>query len=94
MANAFVPLRGIRVMEFCSTAAGPFCAMLLADMGTEVIKVEPPQGDGLRQWSPITKGFSENFAAINRNKKSVVLGLKGHQSAATAKRLIGLRCCG
>lgn len=82
------PLDGIRVAEFCSTAAGPFCAMLLADMGADVIKVEPPDGDGLRQWPPITDGFSENFASINRNKKSVVLDLKDPEAAAIARRLI------
>ncbi|HZZ93686.1 MAG TPA: CoA transferase [Usitatibacter sp.] len=81
------PLQGVRVAEFCSTAAGPFCAMLLADMGAEVIKVEPPEGDALRQWPPITHGFSENFAAVNRNKKSVALDLKDAASAAIAKRL-------
>jgi crotonobetainyl-CoA:carnitine CoA-transferase CaiB-like acyl-CoA transferase len=81
------PLSGIRVAEFCSTAAGPFCAMLLADMGAEVVKVEPPEGDALRQWPPITQGFSENFASLNRNKKSVVLDLKDAASAAIARRL-------
>ncbi len=85
------PLAGIRVAEFCSTAAGPFCAMLLGDMGAEVIKIEPPDGDGLRQWPPITEGFSENFASINRNKKSVVLDLKDPASAAFARSLI-LEC--
>lgn len=82
------PLAGIRVAEFCSTAAGPFCAMLLADMGAEVIKIEPPDGDGLRQWPPLTDGFSENFAAVNRNKKSVVLDLKDPAALAVARRLV------
>ncbi|MGF6851365.1 CaiB/BaiF CoA transferase family protein [Paraburkholderia sp. CI3] len=81
------PLRGIRVAEFCSTAAGPFCAMLLADMGAEVVKIEPPGGDALRQWPPITDGYSENFASLNRNKKSVVLDLKDPAAAETARRL-------
>ena len=80
-------LEGVRVAEFCSTAAGPFCAMLLADMGAEVIKVEPPEGDALRQWPPITGGFSENFASVNRNKKSAVLDLKDPASARIARRL-------
>ena len=82
------PLAGVRVVEFCSTAAGPFCAMLLADMGAQVVKVEPPEGDGLRQWPPITNGFSENFAAVNRNKKSVVLDLKDPESARIARSLV------
>ena len=81
------PLQGVRVAEFCSTAAGPFCAMLLADMGAEVIKVEPPEGDALRQWPPITDGYSENFASVNRNKKSIVLDLKDPSSAQVARRL-------
>jgi len=71
-----LPLSGIRVVEFCQVAAGPFCGMLLADMGADVIKVEAPQGDGLRQWPPLTDGYSENFASLNRNKRSVVLDLK------------------
>lgn len=86
--TAQTPLAGVRVVEFCTTAAGPFCAMLLADMGAEVIKVEPPEGDGLRQWPPITDGYSENFASVNRNKKSVVLDLKDPASAEIARRLV------
>ena len=74
--------------EFCSTAAGPFCAMLLADMGAQVTKVEPPEGDALRQWPPITDGYSENFASINRNKKSVALDLKDPESARIARNLV------
>jgi crotonobetainyl-CoA:carnitine CoA-transferase CaiB-like acyl-CoA transferase len=84
-------LEGVRVAEFCSTAAGPFCAMLLADMGAEVVKVEPPEGDGLRQWPPIIGGYSENFAALNRNKKSVALDLKD-PAAAQLARLLVLDC--
>lgn len=82
------PLAGVRVAEFCSTAAGPFCAMLLSDMGAEVIKIEPPDGDGLRQWPPLSEGFSENFASLNRNKKSVVLDLKDAQCAELARAVI------
>ncbi|AEG94133.1 hypothetical protein Rta_30240 [Ramlibacter tataouinensis TTB310] len=67
------PLAGVKVVEFCSVAAGPFCSMLLADMGADVIKVEPHEGDALRQWPPLTEGYSENFASSNRNKRSIVL---------------------
>jgi crotonobetainyl-CoA:carnitine CoA-transferase CaiB-like acyl-CoA transferase len=86
-----LPLSGVRVVEFCSTAAGPFCAMLLSDMGAEVVKVEPPEGDALRQWPPLTQGYSENFASLNRNKKSVALDLKDPVAAALARR-IALDC--
>jgi crotonobetainyl-CoA:carnitine CoA-transferase CaiB-like acyl-CoA transferase len=71
-----LPLQGVRVVEFCQVAAGPFCGMLLADLCADVVKVESPEGDGMRQWPPITGGYSENFASLNRNKRSEVLNLK------------------
>lgn len=82
------PLAGVRVVEFCSTASGPFSTMLLSDMGAEVVKIEPPAGDGLRQWPPLNEGYSENFASLNRNKRSVVLNLKDPADAALARQLI------
>lgn len=82
------PLAGVRVIEFCTVAAGPFCSMLLADMGADVIKVEPPTGDTLRLWPPITEGFSENFASLNRNKRSIALNLKDAADLAIARALI------
>jgi crotonobetainyl-CoA:carnitine CoA-transferase CaiB-like acyl-CoA transferase len=81
-------LAGVRVVEFCAVAAGPFCGMLLADLGAEVTKIEPPEGDALRQWPPLTAGYSENFAALNRNKRSVVLNLKDPADLACARQLI------
>ncbi|MFM0304536.1 CoA transferase [Paraburkholderia sediminicola] len=72
-----LPLEGIRVIEVCNVAAGPYCGMLLADMGADVIKVENPDGgDTLRSWPPISDGYSENFASLNRNKRSITLDLK------------------
>ncbi|MBL8675283.1 MAG: CoA transferase [Rhodospirillales bacterium] len=81
-----LPLAGVKVIEFCQVAAGPFCGMLLADLGADVVKIEPPEGDMLRQWPPITDGFSENFASLNREKRSVRLDLKdpAHKKAARA----------
>jgi hypothetical protein len=89
------PLSGIRVIEFCQIAAGPFCGMLLADMGADVIKVESPEGDGMRQWPPLSRpasdpaapGYSENFASVNRNKRSAVLNLKDPADLAAARTL-------
>ncbi len=83
-----LPLSGVRVVEFCQVLAGPYCGMLLADLGAEVIKVEPPDGDMMRQWPPISDGYSENFASINRNKRSVVLDLKNPEHKAAARRLV------
>jgi crotonobetainyl-CoA:carnitine CoA-transferase CaiB-like acyl-CoA transferase len=82
-----LPLAGIRVIEFCQIAAGPFAGMLLADQGADVIKVESPDGDGMRGWPPHSGGFSENFASLNRNKRSVVLDLKDAGDAEAARRL-------
>src|SRR6185437_4754825 len=83
-------LEGVRVIEICNVAAGPFCGMLLADMGADVVKIEHPEGgDSLRSWPPITDGFSENFAALNRNKRSITLNLKDADDVRLAKALIG-----
>ncbi|OVZ60771.1 carnitine dehydratase [Pigmentiphaga sp. NML080357] len=83
-----LPLAGVTVVEFCSIAAGPFCGMLLADLGAEVVKVEAPGGDAMRGWPPLSDGYSENFAALNRNKQSVVLDLKTPDGLAAAKELV------
>ena len=87
------PLRGVRVIEICNVAAGPYCAVLLADMGADVIKLENPgSGDTLRAWPPHTgpegDRLSENFASLNRNKRSVTLDLKNPEQSAQAKALI------
>lgn len=86
-----LPLSGVRVVEFCQVLAGPYCGMLLADLGAEVIKIEPPEGDMMRQWPPITEGagggYSENFASINRNKRSIALDLKNPAHNKAARRL-------
>ena len=88
MLESQLPLHGVRVVEFCSTAAGPYCAMLLSDLGADVVKIEPPAGDGLRQWPPLSQGFSENFASVNRNKRSVVLDLKSPEGLLAARSLV------
>jgi crotonobetainyl-CoA:carnitine CoA-transferase CaiB-like acyl-CoA transferase len=70
------PLAGIRVIELANFIAGPLAGTLLADMGADVIKVEPPQGDMARATPPIRNGESVSFTALNRNKRSLVLDLK------------------
>jgi crotonobetainyl-CoA:carnitine CoA-transferase CaiB-like acyl-CoA transferase len=81
------PLSGIKVIEFCQVLAGPFCGCLLADMGADVIKVEPPDGDLMRAWPPIVNGYSQYFASVNRNKRSVVLDLKTPEGLTNARKL-------
>jgi crotonobetainyl-CoA:carnitine CoA-transferase CaiB-like acyl-CoA transferase len=83
-----LPLSGLIVAEFCNVAAGPFCGMLLADMGADVIKIEPPGGDMLRHWPPHTGGFSENFASLNRGKRSIALDLKNAPDREIAWRIM------
>ncbi|HEY4372237.1 MAG TPA: CaiB/BaiF CoA-transferase family protein [Burkholderiales bacterium] len=71
------PLAGIRVLELGNFIAGPLSGMLLADMGAEVIKVEPPKGgDMMRASPPLVEGESLVFATINRNKRSIAIDLK------------------
>ena len=89
------PLSGIRVLEFGQIAAGPFCAMLLADLGADVVKVEKPDGgDDMRRWPPMSEGpdasagrYSENFASVNRNKRSIAVDLKDAAAVAGLRRL-------
>ena len=84
-----LPLNKVRVIEFCQIAAGPFCGMLLADFGADVIKVEHPiGGDSMRSWPPLSDGFSENFASVNRNKRSIALDLKSSDGIKTARALV------
>lgn len=82
------PLAGAKVVEFCQVAAGPFCGMLLADYGAEVVKVEPREGDAMRQWPPVNGGYSENFASVNRGKQSVALDLKSPADRDLARALV------
>jgi crotonobetainyl-CoA:carnitine CoA-transferase CaiB-like acyl-CoA transferase len=70
------PLAGLRVLEYAQYVAGPFAGMLLADLGADVIKIEPPGGDAWRRYEPFEPGESRYFYALNRNKRSVVLDLK------------------
>jgi formyl-CoA transferase/CoA:oxalate CoA-transferase len=84
------PLEGIRVLDLSRALAGPYCTMMLGDMGAEVIKVEMPgTGDDSRSWGPpFVKGESAYFMSVNRNKKSLTLNMKSEKSKEIIVKLI------
>jgi len=84
--NARLPLDGVRVIEFTHMVMGPTCGMILADLGAEVIKIEPPGGDKTRKLPGLGIGF---FRTFNRNKKSVVLDINTPEGKDAAVELIG-----
>ena len=82
------PLADVRVIEICSTIAGPACTRLLADFGAEVIKIEPPEGDPVRQMGQHVDEVSLYAASLLRNKRSVVLDLKTPEGREVAFELM------
>jgi crotonobetainyl-CoA:carnitine CoA-transferase CaiB-like acyl-CoA transferase len=89
--NPSVPsaLSGVKVVDFSRVLAGPLATMVLADLGAEVTKIEPPGGDETRQWGPPydADGEATYFQAVNRNKSSLVLDLNAHDDHERARRL-------
>jgi len=84
-----VPLSGVRVVDLTRILAGPFCSMLLADMGADVLKIEPPgEGDAVREQGVIVEGLSWYYAQFNRNKRSMTLDLYAPEGKAILARLI------
>ncbi|QKH39927.1 CoA transferase [Achromobacter pestifer] len=80
-------LEGVRVLDFTRVLAGPYCTAMLADLGAEVIKVEPPQGDDQRHMGRMVQGESTNFILNNRGKKSIRLDLKRDEGRRIAREL-------
>ena len=70
------PLKGLIVLDLTRVLAGPYCSMILSDLGARIIKVEPPQGDDSREFSPFIKDQSAYFASLNREKESIKINLK------------------
>jgi crotonobetainyl-CoA:carnitine CoA-transferase CaiB-like acyl-CoA transferase len=83
-----LPLDGIRVVEYAQYVAGPLCGVLLADLGAEVVKVEPPSGDGYRHVMPVAPSQGRYFVPLNRGKRSVVLDLKTEAGRRSGERLL------
>jgi crotonobetainyl-CoA:carnitine CoA-transferase CaiB-like acyl-CoA transferase len=89
------PLHGIRVIDLSTVLAGPYATMVLADLGADVVKVEPPEGDATRGWGPPWVGddaagtrTAAYFLAINRNKRSLRLDLKSSEGGEVLRRLL------
>src|SRR5881396_1068351 len=85
-----LPLKGLRVIDLTQDFAGPFCTMILSDLGAEVIKVEKPvSGDETRAWGPpFVKGLSYYFLSLNRGKKSIALDLKTSAAQKVIRQLV------
>ena len=83
------PLSGTRVVDLTRALAGPYCTLLLGDMGADVVKIElPGSGDETRQWGPpFVAGESSYFMSVNRNKRSVTLDLKSEPGCEALRRL-------
>ncbi len=84
------PLDGLRMVDLTENLAGPFCSMLLADMGVETVKVErPATGDNTRGWGEPRETVSRSFTMVNRNKRSIVIDLKNERGREVVRRLAG-----
>src|SRR2546428_40373 len=80
-SNMTSALQNIKVVDLTRTLAGPFCTMMLGDMGADVIKIEEPErGDETRSWTPFWHGESTQFLSFNRNKRSLSLNLKAPEA--------------
>jgi len=83
------PLGGIRVLDLSRVLAGPYCTMVLGDLGADVIKVESPEGDETRSWGPpFAEGESAYYLCVNRNKRSIVIDFKTEEGRAVINQLI------
>ena len=81
-------LQGVRILDCTRNIAGPVATMLAAEMGADVIKVEPPGGDEMRQWPPFVDGESVYFVSCNRGKRSIAIDFKSAEGQQLFHRLL------
>ncbi|MFQ5696085.1 MAG: CaiB/BaiF CoA transferase family protein, partial [Terriglobia bacterium] len=83
------PLAGFRIIDLTAVVSGPFCTMLLGDLGAEIIKVEPLDGDPMRRFGqPRKNGFTAQFLNFNRNKRSIAIDIKTDQGRDLVRKLV------
>lgn len=83
-----LPLQGLRVLDLSRALAGPYCTMILADLGADVVKVEPsPKGEMIRSWGPFTEGISVYYLSVHRNKRSLALDFRKPEGIALIAEL-------
>ena len=82
------PLKGLKVLDLSRVLAGPYCTMMLADFGADVIKIEPPVGDDSRAFGPFVGKESAYFMSLNRNKRSMVLDFKNQKHIDVFKEMV------
>lgn len=83
-----LPLSGVKVLDLTRALSGPFCSMILGDLGADVIKVEPsPNGDMVRQWGPFDKDISVYYLSANRNKRGIGVNFRNPEGLALIKKM-------
>jgi crotonobetainyl-CoA:carnitine CoA-transferase CaiB-like acyl-CoA transferase len=87
MAPSALPLAGVRVLDLTRALAGPFCTMILGDLGADVIKVEPAGGDMIRNWGPFDRGTSAYYLSANRNKRDIALNFRDPRALQLLREL-------
>ena len=85
--DASRPLAGVRVLDLTRALSGPFCTMILGDLGADVVKIEPVDGDMTRTWGPYVDGQSTYFMSANRSKRSIALDFRKHEALALVQRM-------
>ena len=84
-----MPLEGVRVIDLTRALSGPFCSMILADLGADTVKIEPlPDGEMSRAWGPFDHGVSTYFLSTNRNKRGIAVDFRKPEGLALIRELV------